>query len=383
MINDIPFLTNESRSKIDKMKKIPLQHNLLNNNLADLLDQIKNSFTKQISMTLKKPVLIYHLQKIFTDFDKDFNEINDSKFQQDISQMDNVVSIELNINEQLIKVNFLSQKNDVGYIASILHAIHTFCHTFPYHYHGLVINICLDDNKRKLVFPKKMNYPEIYKHLHKESTALNVAGLTHRFRKDILLTKKEEIIKLLFHELVHLIGLDAVLTNLPYEVTWAIDNNKLNISEAYAEWMAIILNSAYISIHLSSIYPNLNINELYQYILNAETEYSIYLTAKILFFLGYNANNFKNFFYQTNPKHKMPILIWEYLFLRTQMLLNITNIANIVQPNWYITNNNINLLVKNLEIDNDYLNKLSIAMNNLVLFDNISFTLIDIDWNLI
>lgn len=382
MIN-IPFLTNTSRNKLEKINQ-PLNGDKLNIQLTNLLDKMKISLMNEIQIVSVKTLSVANLQKIFLDFDKSFNHVSNSTFQHNVRQMDGTISLDLIIYNESIRINFLFQNNDkpIGYMASILFAMHIFCHTFPYHYHGTTINICLDDNKRDLNFPTSINkYQDIYQYLRQKSVAFNVSGVTQRFYRTILLTKKEEIIKLLYHELVHLVGLDAILVNLPYSVGWAIEKNSLNLSEAYAEWISIILSSAYHSIHLSETLK-MDIYQTFQNILSIETKYSIYLSATILHFLGYTANNFNNFFNGIGPKHYMPIMIWEYIFLRTQMLLNLDNIVTILQTDWMVNNDNKKEIILFVKINNHFLDELYLAMLNLASMDNISYTAIDLDWNL-
>jgi hypothetical protein len=84
------------------------------------------------------------------------------------------------------------------------------------------------------------------------SGAMNVSGVTQRSSKQIILTKSEEIIKLLYHEMVHYIGLEQFLqTSTKYD--FALTNKNLNLAEAYAELMAIILYCAYLTIHFLGI----------------------------------------------------------------------------------------------------------------------------------
>ena len=57
-----------------------------------------------------------------------------------------------------------------------------------------------------------------------------------------------------------------------------------------------------------------------------EKQYSIYLSSSILKLYGYNENNFTYFFKGIGEKKYCPILIWEYIILRTQLLLNLDKI---------------------------------------------------------
>jgi hypothetical protein len=378
------ILTHGSRKKILRLSIIPNWNFKLNNEYYDFLDVMLSAFLKQINAFSIKPINILTLRNIFRDFDKSFNNVIDSKFQMDISKMEGKLSIGLNVNKDIIKLHFLYGNTDdiFGYISAIVHAINTFCHLFTFNYDGLNIYVCLDNNRRNLSFPKHYNnYNDIFEHLHRLSSAFGISGVTQRSEKKIILTKSEEIIKLLYHELAHFVGLDERLIGIKSNLYLDIDKTYLNISESYIELLSVILNSMYQTIHISGIIK-MDRYLLLEKILQIEFYYSIFLSSIILKFYGYNKDTFRNFFQRHNKKNNSPIPIWEYIILRSQLFCNINKISILIKNNWKVINPHI--VVKMAEIDDNFLDKLSVLMDSQSLSNiSISYMMVDLNWNFI
>lgn len=306
---------------------------------------------------------INNIQTKCIEFNNRINKIKNSKLESDILEMNYAHSLILTVNNQKIKIHFLSYDNIPHYKSIIIHAINTFCYTFPFDYNGLEIVVCLDENLRTL---KKDNGRGSIKDLQKESKSFCASGVTNSINKYIVLTKKEEIIKLLFHELCHYAHLDYVLLDHPLTNNWSI-NKELNTSEAYTEFMSIILNSIYQTLHLKT-----NFNKTLIDILNYEITYSLYLTTNILRFFKYNKSNYQTFFNNTGHNCDSPIATWEYIFLRTGLLVNLQKVLNSLD-NFTLNNNKI---IPLMNFDTDLLNKYF----DIKSIDNVSYTIIEIDW---
>lgn len=284
--------------------------------LNKLLNDMYLCFISPIN--LKKNKEKKDLHSIFLDFNN-FN-LNDD-FEKEVLLMNKSFSCSLHS----IKLYFLFLDFPLNLIAGIIHAINTFCCLFPFNYKGLSIYICLDENKRII-----------------SKNIFNISGITDKYNKTIILTKKEEIIKLLFHELIHYIGLDSSLLIF----------SELKYFEAYTELLSVIFFVAYKSIHYKR-----NFNKE----LNKELKYSLLLTSNILKYYGYG-DNYRDFFKQKKYEEcKIPI--WEYVLLRTQLFLNIDKINN-----WKTDTK----IIKYMEIDNNLINKLSKYMK-IELKDSISY----------
>jgi hypothetical protein len=314
---DGSLLTNITKDKINTLF-INYYKNENINGLNALLDKMISAFQKNIDVDLSEQIDTKSLQKIFIDFDKYLNNITDSKFQSDITKMNRSLTVNLHVGYDTIKINFLYDdfKKNINYIAVAIHALNTFCNYFKYNYNGLTLNISLDNNTRINILPKNYdNYDNIFKNLKQKSAAFSVAGVTYRNNKNILLTKKEEFIKLMFHEMIHYIGLDEEIIETINNYNLAINKNNLNLSEAYTELISLILNSAYETIHIYGLNKKINKYECFINILAIELNYSLYLTSNVLKFYGYDIRTYMNFFDGIGEKKYCPIYIWEYFLI--------------------------------------------------------------------
>ena len=340
------FLTNSSKEKLHQLKlKIDNQTYYCSNlYLKNLSENMLASFVKEINIEPINPLNIDIFHDILIDFNRRLNCKETTKFENDVLKMNIVYSFSLSIPHGIIRIHFLTDyKKNIGYtgyISSLLHALHTFCNLFTYDYNGLEIYVCMDDNVRNIELPNNYNgYHDIFNYLCKISAAFNVSGVTWRHEKKIILTKNEELIKLLYHEMIHFIGLDSELFNVKNYYDWSITKNMMNLYESYTEFISVILNSIYISIHLSYL-KNMDMSKIYKKILYLELNYSLYLTANILKFYGYNFKTFKDFFSGRGEKKFCPVLIWEYVIIRTQLFLNIDKVLDLVGPSTFIIDQN-------------------------------------------
>lgn len=352
--------------------------------LKNLLDNMLNAYRKKINLELITILDIDNQKKIFIDFDTSLNEIKSSILQSNIIAMDQLYKFKMIIKNYFIYINILKfNDTPIELISIIIHAIHTFCNLFEYDYNNLQIDICLDKNTRTINFLEigKKSYNEIFSQLHHTSSGFTVSGVTSRYEKHIIITKIEGIIKLIFHELVHYIGLDNQLLQIDNKFAWSLDGKPLNPSEAYTEYMSIILHSMYMAIH---IYSKLNITvyECFIKILNYEIIYSIYLSANILKFLGFKGDTLDQLFNGTNKKIKVPIQICEYVILRTQLLLNLNKVLKIID-NWKINNINVNKIIEHMQINNNFINILKKYIDNISPDSNISYSAFDLKWHIL
>ena len=386
-IIDRHILTQNSKMKFRQLYNYIDGSNELHYNLINLLDVMLKAFYVRINFKLVSDVDLKHVQNEFISFDKTFNYEQQSKFKIDVSKMNKLYSFDLIIATDRIRVNVLCNSADDNskYIVSILYALHIFCYTFTHRYDGLTIDVSLDNNRRDIDLGNKDTYSEVFDHMHRNSAAFNVSGVTNKSDKHIIVTKREEIIKLLYHELVHYVGLDSALLAYDSVVGWAISEQSLNLSEAYTEFMSILLYSAYQSIQIYSLDTNREtIYDLYSKLLYAETQYSVYLTGNIFKFYGYNYGTYGNFFNGVGQRVATPpISIWEYIVIRTQLLLNLNQVAAVVGYNWRVTASNIENLQRLMKIDNNMMNSISKMMKNTHVIPSISYTLIDLNWNTI
>ncbi|XWV25679.1 hypothetical protein QJ856_gp0074 [Tupanvirus deep ocean] len=379
------YLTNSSKNKFKNFGMDFCKKFVHNQKIYKLLEKMLDAYNKELILENINPKNINTLKNIFIDFDKNLNHVIESKYQHDINAMNNTHSFVLKINNKNIRTNFIFEnfEKNIGYMAAVLHSINTFCNMFNYDYTGLTIDISLDENNRTIEFPNNMkNYEEIFENQHKISTGFNVSGITYRQKKIIIVSKKEEIIKLLYHELIHLVGLDNLLVGINKQYNWAIDKPFLNLSEAYTEFMSVILNTAYLAIHLFTKNSKQDLYRLFETLLWIEYNYSLYLTANILKFYEYDHKSFYDFFNGVGRKNHCPIYIWEYVILRTQLFSKINEIFELLDDTLNISQDNKDNIINTMKIDNNLLNELSFFMK-MQNSTSISYLMIDIDWNLL
>lgn len=226
-------------------------------------------------------------------FESKINSVDKSVLEFDF---DRFYPIKLRVGSSNIILNIMCDVSDNVYVSYIIHAINMFCQCFSYDYDGLEINIVLDNNRRIFI--------DSVEESRRLSAAFTVSGVTISADKLIILTKKEELIKLLFHELIHYAKLDGAAIGVNLSVPWSIAS-KLNLSEAYTEYLAVIIHSIYISIA-----TNNNVSD----IILSETKYSYYLISEYAKALG--INNIDDFFYGRTNVVSSPIATFEYVYLR-------------------------------------------------------------------
>lgn len=391
------YLSKRSKSKFEYiLKKNPVLEDNVYQNLHPVIlrniEVMKDAFKQKIIMDIGSTNLNY-MTNTFEHFVRDVLSQRKNKFLIDLHKMKNIFPVTLSVGPGYVsklRINFIFNKKKLEsyqkHISLIIHAISTFCWMNPYKYDGLEINICLDNNHRDI--PKHINNMKVsdkIKYLRNESLGLVVSGVTYPAKKIINLTKTEEIIKLLFHEMIHFIELDHVLLNYDFFTRWSVksDQSNMNLSEAYTEFISVILSSIYQSIHLSYLTENsISIEKMVLNTLAIESEYSIYLSAKILQFYQFDQKNCMSFFNGTSKKIYQPILIWEYIFLRGILFQNINEILNSIPYDLRLDHTNAPQLENILHNDTVFANKVCKYMTDPQLIESsVSYLAMDIDWS--
>lgn len=380
MINKLDFVSKETKVKINLLKPTNFS---ANKELLQLLIFYEKNFTKKIKIHKYQKINSKNLKIIFNQFYLDVNKISESKFQNDLEKMNFAYIISIKINENIVTIYFLLEKyEDYPYISMIIHVINIFCHMFPSNYDGMNIYVCLDNNKRNIANVLEIdNLSRRYKFLNENSLAFTVSGMTNYTKKKIIVTKKEEIIKLLLHELIHYSKLDENLfqiqDNLNMQFSYKI--NSLIFSEAYTEFLAIILTSIHHSIFISA---EINISKkiIFEKIISLEMENSYFLSSNVLKFFGYTKYTFIDFFKGSGNYVYSPISICEYVFIRSQLFVNINKFFSIIDKSKYkITMMNLNSVKKLFIISNELIKKINNYFN-LEICNNFSYMIIDFYW---
>lgn len=337
---------------------------ILTPRLKTFLETVVQGFKHQFDLNNLDPISHKKMIKIIKIF---YASHDGSMFEDSLVDMVKTKSFHMKVaGGGMIKLNFLLPRSyPVGLLVSIMCAINTFTYVFPFSYNGLTLYICLDDHARTL-----------------NNGAFTVSGVTKPDRM-IILTKREEIIKLLFHEMVHYIGLDEKLKLVDRGNFGLTIKDKLNLSEVYAEFMAILLNAAYHAVHLSSLGVG-DIYTIFSDLLQKDTQYSLYLSSNILKACGYNQNNYKQFFADTGRRVSCRVRIWEYVILRTQLLLNMNLLTDDIstylpyKEGWRLDNDSITELMLPTTMIEELTYYMKLNFSN-----NLSYSLIDFEWSLL
>ena len=171
---------------------------------------------------------------------------------------------------------------------------------------------------------KKKIYKNKTKHLSLNPTNIN-SGSTYP-GIEINLWRREEIYKVLIHELVHYFKLDFTVFSPGYERTEMFTHELINIKgedrlfESYTETLANIIHCA-----LLEHYTGINVGQL----LWIETSFSLFQVAKILNY--YEFNNFDQLFDKTNDKIiYQTTSVLSYFIIKTGLLLNMDLFLNFI-----------------------------------------------------
>lgn len=254
-----------------------------------------------------RPIISINPKQCFakTKFNDNFFPNCDSKQQKDLILLKEINLILDNFN---IAVSFLHDNLSYDIISLILYAINSYCFVHNFDYSGLNIYVLLDDNKRDIV----PEFGHDFAKYCQSSKAFNVCGFTNRDNKTIYVTRKEDIIRLLFHEMNHYTHNDMVDYSHRTKSIFDTEVNDVITAEIYAEYISILESAYFISI----IYK---INT--DWLIEQEKEYNCSLIAKHLKYYGYTSYNYRDFFYKKSKKNIQHTYIWEYVFYRGILLI--------------------------------------------------------------
>lgn len=188
----------------------------------------------------------------------------------------------------------------------------------------------------KKIFPNKtINEKNVYFTV----TSVNSAEFSP-FLNKINIFRKEELVKLLFHEIIHRSSFDAILFdyNDYYENKWALkkDFSPMLLSEMITETLAEYLNIILIDILMNhntdhTNYVDGNDNN-YINLMTNEIFFGLFQTAKILYLSG--IGNIKELYTKPfNNKIRTNTSLFEYHILKTICLINIDHIMDLYQAN--------------------------------------------------
>lgn len=221
------------------------------------------------------------------------------------------------------------------------------------------------DYKQKIIYfetNKKKKFPN--KNAILGPNEIN-SGLTFLVNGDIILYRKEELLKVLIHELIHSNLIDEKIIFSKYNKDFSnlfCVNYKILLNEAFTESFATIINLFYIH-----IINNFKINML-NTMFELEMKYSNQLCLKILDY--YNIQNIEDIIKNNNIcKNIFPqnTNVFSYYFLKNILLINHIKFGDILQLHtidYKIADETgiykiINLIMQNINILNNKHNLLN------------------------
>ena len=320
-------ITNTQQISIIKIIKYLFDNNLLDNSIK--LDQ-HDMFKKILESN-------------------DLNELNNwihnngTDVIDRVNQLSNANKIPVNLQNPFIDnmlINKFVEMNIIDYLLNQLE----YKHSYTINYKNLDINLVIY-SKTKMISKKMLNnliYRILILGLYKSKTTylkINIDIFMTPFKKKIskhtkilgtrevnsgfsahnykiCIFRKEELNKVLVHELIHYLELDLDVVEFPdfYNYFNLAQSNKVKLNEAYTEILAILINS---------IITSKNITECKK-ILNIELKFSFYQVGKILNL--YEFMNAKDFFKPNdndNEIFKQNTSVFSYFIIKTILLFNI------------------------------------------------------------
>ena len=225
-------------------------------------------------------------------------------------------------------------------------------------------NITYFETNKKKKFPKK-NIVLGPNEVNSGLTFLDLEKI--HINGDIILYRKEEVLKVLIHELIHsnLIDSKIIFSKKTNEFSNLFCvNYKILLNEAFTESFATIINIFYI--HIINKMKNKYLNIMFQ----NEMIYSNYICNKIINF--YNINNISDIIKKNNKcinNFPQKTNVFSYYILKNILLTNhilLSEILNIYTLNYKIIDEKciieiINLIINNI---NSFDNKKIIIKNN-------------------
>ena len=361
------YLTNNSKKNSLELDDLIID-DILNDYLIGAFQIYKKIFNQtKTKIHLQKNIMNTQYKKILLDFYNGLidNIDSDYDFYNDLTKVEYVFEIYI---DGLEMFKFYVFDNDIDYVSKILHLFNVFTNYIfsePSKKENLLKRLIRSSNPTKInsdnidrylfniyIFPnnikrKLAGQSYIPKHLNiykKTNTAFTTSGVTS---VDMILTKKEELSKLLLHELIHLYKLDG---NHHYETSFLeqikqkmpfSDNNSER--ESVAELMSNIYNCMNLCLIISKDH-NLNEdqeNNLLNILINMEKEYSVAVVSKILKYFNVQPNEL--FDYNKNKVELVSPINLYYIF-RSVLYFRLNDFLqskNLVKKNILEINENI------------------------------------------
>lgn len=353
------YLKNDSQQKLKKLNQIKLPR-LNSYNQEDL---------KYLFLFFKK-----HYQKpknfnFIESKNKSFPKNNMSYIGGEVTLKGDNIEIESSYEFLQHQIKYYHQKNDISYHSLLNQRIYTMFIIYQKN-KKLNLTIITNDKNRFLNKKRSNNIKSDLAFMKKKGIANISSGVT-TYHGKMVISRKEELPKLLIHELIHFLGLDGNFFNLHNHelfhskeqftnyniISFCVQKNISSfVYESYTEFLSNILNCLFVALEI----PGGNYSVMRE-TLELERIYSIYQTAKLLYYFGFD--NFDSFFSdcknKINSKNRRfftDTLYLDYTIIRSIMFFSFQEVLEIME-----IKNNL-LEIKNKK--NNFYHKLQIIVNN-------------------
>lgn len=248
-----------------------------------------------------------------------------------------------------------------------LHINFFYNHKSEYEIDQIIYNLILLFNIIKKLFninERKINliifYCDIKKEHYFNKSVIDYENMNSgiSYSNNIILFRKEEILKVFIHELLHNFGLDNLNDNSNTKLSKIFKINSDNLfNEAYIEFVAIILHTMYFSCLFSENYSTMN----YYFKIFIKYEINFSLIQLVKFLNIYNME-FLDFFKKNNYSENTNT--FSYIYLKFLLIFNYNYFLNSIISYNNISTYNENYIIYYLNYLNN--NGLLIFLNNLI-----------------
>lgn len=243
---------------------------------------------------------------------KDFDKIIDNPFAS-LRVKRNIInnlSYVLNYTKNNINIKIISDKYEYEVLKNIISILNLF-NLITKKENKYMINIYLSDEVKNISDYEYLNADNI-----NSGSTLPTYFIT--------LWRKEELYKVLIHELIHYLKLDMSEYQNKFRVLYKdvkLVNNKCNPNEAYTEFLALIFFNYWKFIRKRK--ESYKLENFLKCSLLIEMGWSYFQIGKILNFFGCY-NNYEDLF-NSNCEFKQKTNVLSYFILKTYLLFNISN----------------------------------------------------------
>jgi len=159
------------------------------------------------------------------------------------------------------------------------------------------------------------------------------------YLNNIVIFRREEMLKLLIHELIHALDIDNKFENIKdiekiLEI-YNVNHSNLIINESYVETWAIIIN-IFLEIHEKEKYEKKNKIKVFRELIKKEIVHSFQQSSKLCVY--YNIDDFNKIYRKNNNnvKYVDSVNTFSYHIIKTINLNNINNFIKNFSDNVYV-----------------------------------------------